>query len=926
MRKVLLAYLILVAVSPGLAKNTGGAGEPVPVNIEQIKKAPDTISQNKGLELYSSYYQKNAGQVEVYYDSVEDGKLVGGKVLLALPPVLEYQSTVQAPLAPSSWSYETVIDSGPSENRIDIVVVGDGYTQSELNKYQLNVNSILSGYFAQQPLASYINFFNVHRVDVISSESGVDEPDKGIYRDTALDMTYNCSGISRLLCVSTAKAWDAASAAPDADQILALANSTRYGGAGYSNLATIAGDNNDSAELALHEFGHSFGVLADEYSEGETYTGPEPSQINISIYNAQQQTALQTKWYRWLNLPNVDTYEGAYYYLHGIYRPTSNSKMRSLNRPFEEVNVEQIIFRIYENVSIIDDSTPLSEEPVPYYTYFYVTTVEPTPDTISIQWRIDGQLVPDANAKTFSPDISAMTIGLHEISVTVTDNTSMVRDEIKRAQLMTKSLQWQIDVTKYAGGTGEPNSPYQIAHVADLMRLANDANDYNKCFILTADIDLDPNLPGNQVFATAVIARDINNANWFFDGNSFSGIFDGAGHKVINLTIRSYGDKKSYLGLFGDVCECEIKNLGLENVFISSDTNSAYVGGLIGSNDHFSNLNSVRDCHSSGSIVCGSGSHFIGGLAGWNNGNISNSFSEIAVTVGDKAGMLGGLVGVNKGPLANCFATGNVAGGNDSVSLGGLVADYFADINNCYSTGNVSGGNNSRYLGGLAAYCYFGNISNCYSTGNVTGGNNSNTIGGLIAAGQGISNCYSTGTVSGGSGSNFLGGLAATGNPFSITSCYFLTGSGPNNHLGTPLTDTQMKQQASFVGWDFNNVWHICETTNYPKLTWQILPGDIACPDGVDFEDIAELCDQWLVEEIPADLSPPPSGNGIVDFADFAVFAGQWGITNGVDELLDFTGQWLKTGLPACSADISSDGRVNFADFALMANNWLKGF
>jgi hypothetical protein len=199
----------------------------------------------------------------------------------------------------------------------------------------------------------------------------------------------------------------------------------------------------------LHEFGHSFGKLADEYDYGSgTYTGPEPSQINVSIYSAQQQTDLQTKWYRWLDLPNVDTYEGAIYCKYGIYRPTYNSKMRSLDWPFEQVNDEQFIFKIYENVSIIDDSTPLSEEPISGYTDFYVVPVEPTPNTIDIQWYIDGQPVSDANAETFSPNISTLTVGLHEVLVTVTDNTSMVRNEIKRAQLMTKSLQWQINVVK----------------------------------------------------------------------------------------------------------------------------------------------------------------------------------------------------------------------------------------------------------------------------------------------------------------------------------------------------------------------------------------------------------------------------------------------------------------------------------------------
>ena len=115
---------------------------------------------------------------------------------------------------------------------------------------------------------------------------------------------------------------------------------------------------------------------------------------------------------------------------------------------------------------------------------------------------------------------------------------------------------------------------------------------------------------------------------------------------------------------------------------------------------------------------------------------------------------------------------------------------------------------------------------------------------------------------------------------------------------------------------------------NYPKLAWQKLPADIVCPDGVDIYDLAELCDQWLVEKLPADVAPP-GGDGIVNFADFAVFADLWGVTNDIYTLLDFTGQWLKIGPPNLSADIvplpGGDGRVNGADLAVMCNYWLQG-
>ena len=77
---------------------------------------------------------------------------------------------------------------------------------------------------------------------------------------------------------------------------------------------------------------------------------------------------------------------------------------------------------------------------------------------------------------------------------------------------------------KYSGGAGEPNDPYQIATAADLIGLGETPGDYDKHFILTADIDLDPNLPGRKIFDKAVIAADANDATWWFEGTSFSGV------------------------------------------------------------------------------------------------------------------------------------------------------------------------------------------------------------------------------------------------------------------------------------------------------------------------------------------------------------------------------------------------------------------
>jgi hypothetical protein len=388
---------------------------------------------------YRSYYTAKGGVEKVYYDYVEDGLLKGGIIEVELAEPL----SVEAADVRASWEVTVITDNGASGNRVDLVVLGDGYTATERSVYASHVNTGLNGFFNELPLNVYSSYFNIHRVEVISNESGVDVPDDGIYVNTALDMAFS----GRLLTINTSKAFEAADCARAVDITLALGNTSIYGGAGYSNLATAAGNNGSTIDLILHEMGHSFGKLADEYDYGgpETYTGSEPPQINVSIYDAIEQLALERKWYRWLDLPNVDTFEGAMYSTYGIYRPTYNSLMRSLGRPFEEVNVEQWILRIYEYVSPIDGATESSAEALPAHTEFFVVPLEPVGHLLDIQWFIDGVEVVGAVDTTFQPDSLELSPGIHELSVTVVDNTTMVRDEDKRAALMMDRREWLIE-------------------------------------------------------------------------------------------------------------------------------------------------------------------------------------------------------------------------------------------------------------------------------------------------------------------------------------------------------------------------------------------------------------------------------------------------------------------------------------------------
>lgn len=397
----------------------------------------------------------------LYYDYLENGVLKGGQIVVIPGSPLLGQVGDLGPSteAPST----TILSNGPPSNRIDIVLVGDGYRSADLAAYANHCASLLNNFFVQPPLSNYKTFFNVHRVDVVSIDSGVDnDPTQGILKNTALDMGFWCNGTERALCVNVNKALTEANSAPQRDQVLALANSTKYGGVGYpsNNLGTLAAANSSALEIALHEFGHAFAKLADEYDYGgpTTYSGGEPTQKNISTLAAAPMNSSQSKWWRWLGTGGVSTFEGAGYSQFGLHRPTNDSKMRSLGRPFEQVNTEQFIIYFYRTVDPIDSATPAGT--YPENTVLTVDPVDPVSHALSVQWSRDGVAIPGATGLSLNVAALGLSAGLHTVSVTVVDPTALVRDEAARAQWMTESRSWTIDVAGIVASycTGKLNS------------------------------------------------------------------------------------------------------------------------------------------------------------------------------------------------------------------------------------------------------------------------------------------------------------------------------------------------------------------------------------------------------------------------------------------------------------------------------------
>jgi hypothetical protein len=372
------------------------------------------------------------------------------------------QPTAVAAAVPTA-SVVTVLNNGPASNRIDLAVVGDGFTKSQLPTYSADVQNFISGFFNEAPLSTYKSFFNVHQVNVISSVSGVSgDPSQGTIRDTPLSMSFWTNGIQRLLGIDTMTAQSYAKLAPGDDQTVAIANSTTYGGAGYpdDHVMTFAGGNAAAIEIVKHEFGHSFAQLADEYDYGgpAQWPGGEPTEADISTLTSTKMAAQKVKWWRWLGIDGVGTYEGAEYSQFGIYRPTLNSKMRTLGQPYGPVNTEQLIEHMYDIVKPIDSATAAG-------TYastktFSVTPLEPADHSDTVRWFIDNKIISGATGKAFDPAHLSLTPGKHTLSVTVEDPTSAVRDETFRAAHMAESLQWTITVANPPADITPPTARY----------------------------------------------------------------------------------------------------------------------------------------------------------------------------------------------------------------------------------------------------------------------------------------------------------------------------------------------------------------------------------------------------------------------------------------------------------------------------------
>ncbi len=324
--------------------------------------------------------------------------------------------------------FQTVplLQNGSNDKRLNIAILGDGFTAAQQDSFISSAQSTINYLFTKSPYTEYKNYFNAYAVKVVSTNSGVKHP------GTATDVTEPVIPVSNpnnylgssfdfgvhrcLYSSSTNKVGQVLAAnVPDYDLTYVLGNSTEYGGCGGAY--AFASLNGSANEIVVHELGHSFGKLADEYWFSGSGESPNKTQTS---------NPATVKWKNWVGLNGVGVYPHAE--SPSWFRPHQSCEMRYLNQQFCAVCKEAIIERIHTLVSPVDSYSPSNNATILSSSNitFTVNEILPIPNTLVNTWKLNGSaLAATGNTVTISP--GQLTSGNNTLLFSVTDNTSLLK-------------------------------------------------------------------------------------------------------------------------------------------------------------------------------------------------------------------------------------------------------------------------------------------------------------------------------------------------------------------------------------------------------------------------------------------------------------------------------------------------------------------
>jgi hypothetical protein len=242
--------------------------------------------------------------------------------------------------APDAGGLITLQRSGASPDKVDLLILGDGYTAAERGKFEQQARLVMEKLFEQAPFREHRKDFNVWALCPPSPESGISRPSTGIHRRTPLGTTYDAFGSERYVLAFDNRALRDIAAQAPYEFVEILVNAETYGGGGIHNLySTAAAGNSSIGYLFVHEFGHHFAGLADEYYTSDVaYTGssarPEPWEPNVTA------DPKNPKWKALLThgVPLPTPWQKDVFEAHSLAYQKERRALRAANRPETEMD------------------------------------------------------------------------------------------------------------------------------------------------------------------------------------------------------------------------------------------------------------------------------------------------------------------------------------------------------------------------------------------------------------------------------------------------------------------------------------------------------------------------------------------------------------------------------------------------------------
>ena len=253
-----------------------------------------------------------------------------GNVCASLKHDVDPKDILIRQLSPVPAEHKYLLQSGLPKDKIDVAIVAEGYTKEEMDTFYEDAQKAMDALFRHEPFGKYKDAFNIVAVALESEESGVSVPGEGEWKNTALKAHFNTFYMDRYLTTLRLKNMHDKLCGVPYEHIVILANTDTYGGGGIFNSYTLTTAHHHAFEpVVVHEFGHSFAGLADEYYYDDMYVQyyyphTEPWEQNITTLKD-----FDSKWKDMLDAGQAQLLEGAGYQSKGVYRPAPDCRMHT---------------------------------------------------------------------------------------------------------------------------------------------------------------------------------------------------------------------------------------------------------------------------------------------------------------------------------------------------------------------------------------------------------------------------------------------------------------------------------------------------------------------------------------------------------------------------------------------------------------------